>query len=299
MKKILSGQKTIEIYKDCDISGIDFIGYLVTTALCSSLGVDYSYINVKMVLDQDGRENTIYNGELLPLLIAQGFEKSAFYAVNQLTATRPNGRILTHATLAHLTNAKIDFGTVLNLRGNSNLKVEVDAKVGVFGATVTAASSYIMMDGIQAIGKQTEIPIYQVHGIPASVANFDVSIGDNCVKAVFVNTDEISITSAAAVLKSISIQSDRYNVDLDYSNLLVQRLHQFENLEEANARMQSFNLLPAEVDRLRIRLNLESASVDAGKNFIVTHSWVTNASIMNRYERRNQKHYANAYKKLK
>lgn len=273
------------------------IGAAADTAITTP-SVDWSKINAEITLTQDGVEHTIYNGKLQPVLIAASLLKSDYAMFQGISGNHAN--IVTLADASGVKEISSNggnffFGDIINLKGGDKIEVVITMDSDCYHATADSSVSFLTVEPVEGIGKQTTIPQWRVKPITDNDSNPKWDLGDNVTLVAIVNTDKTSILSADAVVDRVTLLSDKLEFKKLNSDMLLDRIALHSSITDANDRKQSFLLHSTdnggkELDKCSIELDVDTAEVVASKNFLVWRRFTTNQEIAKRYQEREVKH---------
>jgi hypothetical protein len=295
MITLIQGDKKRFDIQGQSIKAIQFDSTNVRTSGTAALCNDFGAVDVSIVLYQGGKETTIASGSLQPLAMASGFQNASWIQSFGLSATA----LLAGSTGSSFQSGMINFGGTINLRGNDKLTVEVRCNTGFLPANSNTSTSNLVVAGVEGIGLQWVTPKIQYQTIGNGESNFRQNIGDNCTSLHYVNIAEVSNLTAVQPISNLRIFSDRYNVNDSLTNLLSKRTQQFQTMGEASLRCSNFQLINQEVDDCRVELDLVSAQVTTGENYVVWSTFDTGEKQVQRAKRSKAKHTAKAMRKLR
>jgi hypothetical protein len=273
------------------------VGATADTAITTP-SVDWSKINIELTLHQDGVEHRIYSGKLLPVLVAQSLLKTDYEMFQGISANHANIKTLVDASGVKeisINGGNFYFGDIINLRGGDKIDCVITMDADCYHATADADVSFLTVEVIEGVGKQSVIPQWRILPITDNDGNPKYNLGDNVTMIALVNADKTSVLSADTVVDRVSLTSDRLQFKKLYSDLVLERIPMYPSIAAANDRYQSFivhtsDLGTPELDRVQLELDVDVTEVVASKNFIVWRTFTTNAEIARRYAERNFKH---------
>lgn len=269
---------------------------------------DLSKTILKVILHRDGQQHTICNDSLLPLVIeslyfnggfayTQGRGANDFIALNGATSNK-----LKMLPLA------IDFGTVLNIKGDDRLDVELIVNQETFlhpdtknTENVDFGQCYIQMDKTEGIGLEYRTPSIMTKSISPGESRYPLSLGDNVERITFINTlKDGAYKIQESPLETVQLSSDKLSFSDNLKELLAKRAMMFQAPELANARNHSFSLhMGTELDSAQLDLGFNPQYVAGGENYIVYRTFKTSAKLISQAKRREEKHNAHDVAKIK
>jgi hypothetical protein len=309
--RFLAGNSDKVVYKDVDISGIKFHHNLIAATAGTAINtpaLDWSKINVKILLHQRNKSISMYTGNLLVLLMSQAFFGADWEMISPVAnggAPKLNTTVANAAGVKQISTVtgKVDFGQVLNLRGSDYLEVTVNMDSQVYDSTVDSGVSYMLPIPQYGIGLQMSVPVFRSQVLTTADETPRVNIGDNCKKIFVLNTDKQGILATDQVVKNVRINSDRYKVNYTYEELINERVEQFESKAVSDDRSQNFvifnGLGDVEIDQANLELDLNISNVNTGKNYVFIVSYYTDFDMVNKALQRQQKHEDKFIKKMK
>tara|TARA_B110000902_G_scaffold57447_1_gene67210 strand:- start:247 stop:1149 length:903 start_codon:yes stop_codon:yes gene_type:complete len=296
MITLIQGEKKRFDIQGQSIKGLQFDTISIKSTSAADAFANLGAVDVSIVLYQGGTETTLCSGSLLPLVMASGFKNGHFLSaqgVAGLTTLVP-----TAGSMATLQPTSIDFGGVINLRGNDKMTVEVRCNTGFCTANQNAGSSNMTVSAVEGIGLQWVTPKIQYQTIGNGESNFRQNIGDNVVSIHYINTSITTDTATAQPITNIRLFSDRYNVNDSNNQLISKRGAQFETTGDSGLRKSSFEILDREVDDCRVELDLNPNNVATGVNYVVWRTFSTGLGQVKRAKKSRSKHQAKAMGKV-
>lgn len=281
MKIVNTGTENFTV-RDITVQRLMINAFIFTSALAA---VDFNKIRITCLLKRGGKNIQIFNGYLGVLVRESLFFSGYEYANNasQSIATAGNEYLIPLA---------IDLGSVINVKNDDELTVEMDLQAGWYGTGTTPANCYIDANWRQAIGVERVIPKINLETVKAGGGELKASLGDNVTRISVINTESAVISLAQARCTSLQIISDRYNISETFTQSLGRRSLQFDNVIVANLRYQSFTWLPeTEIDNVQFIAVYNSANVAASANYLVWRSYEYDMTVANRASLYDEKHY--------
>lgn len=209
----------------------------------NSYPIDLSKIRIKITLNRDNDQHTLYSGilsiaHMISTYLCGQFEfyLSAQYAIVNGSVEPPN----------YYLPIVVDLGGIINLDGDDNLQIEVNIQSGAYGGS--SASNYMLLDVEPAIGIERYIPFINAESVPSSTSTRDWHLGDNvgriCVLSLIAaptdnipNTNPVQKYIGSAIdekasfqyLQTSTISSDKYDRVAPLHELIDYRLTFFES----------------------------------------------------------------------
>lgn len=263
-----------------------------TAVLRTDLNTDL--VNVKAVLKRSGREFTLFQDTLTVLAMESNFFTSLFDYLSPASATSVRVILLAAATGVTekvMIPMSVDLGSSINLSGDDQLDLEINFASAAVAANCSIATSYIEFDYRESVGVEHVTPYIKSKSIAPGEQRLQQSLGDNITSVVLLNTDKTGVLDASAILASISLSSDKLNMNDNYVEILNKRFEQFKDVTIAGNRCQSFLLHKgAELDGCQVDATLIPGNITAGKNFLVTRSYYTDARLLAKADAVVEKH---------
>jgi hypothetical protein len=297
------GEKKSLSFQSADIRGIDLVSY--NTYGSSSGGgdgnvdgIDWNRVYVNITLNQDGRSTTICATTVKPLAQHLNYMSSGWdYCSNQQTSILYSGSG-GEAGDVQIANARVDFGCVLNLRGDDSLVVEVRVQSDCINGNWTT-DSYIEVDSIEGVGLQYTTPQFHTFAINGGESKFSHSIGDNCTA---VSLQNISTNPTGDYSNSpwqnARVFSDRYNINDDWGQLWSKRTTMFQTDAVATERHQSFCLSTETTDNTQVQLDLFPSNNNTNENYLCYSTFFTNKKLVAKASKRAEKHAKKSVEKV-
>lgn len=194
---------------------------------------------------------------------------------------------------------KVDFGQVINLANDDELRVEINFQPGALGADINSSTSYLEFDFIDDVGVGKLLPSITVNAIEGGQSQFPLSCGDFVSDIFFINLDKQDILLASAPIISFNMQSKEYSVNKDYLRMVAERNTLFETIATSSSRWQCFPLFanrmranPHPVSNCSILLQLTPANITSAQNYIVVRRFNVNNSVIANANRLEANHAA-------
>jgi len=297
------GEKKSLSFQSADIRGVDLVSYntygtSTGTGDSNVEGIDWNRVYVNITLNQDGRSTTICATTVKPLAQHLNYMSSGWdYCSNGQTAYTISGSGGSAGDIL-IANARLDFGSVINLRGDDSLVVEVRVQNDCINTNYTTAS-YVEVDVMEGVGLQYTTPQFHTFAINGGESKFSHSIGDNCTAISLQNIDS-SPTNMYSVSpwQNARVFSDRYNVNDDWGQLWSKRTAFFQTDAEATERHQSFVLSTETTDNTQVQLDLFPANNTTNENYLCYSTFFTNKKLVSKASSRAEKHAKKSVEKV-
>lgn len=282
--------------KNRTISGVNGYATMVHGTANTALQQGYfdmSKVQVKVTLKRGGREFTLAMDNLKVLAFESGFFSSQFEsfapsntASTPLVLLAPAVGVFSMGIVPWV----IEFGGPINVSGNDELLIEMQT-TGIWNSALNTTTSSFSFGDVETIGVEKYTPYIKSKSISPGDSTAIVDAGSNIMGVAFINFDKTTILSADACINSVQLNSDRVSMSLAYNELLTRRADQFNTAAAAALRSQSFYIAQAEeMDRVRVDLNLTSANITNGNNYIVTRNFYSDKRLFELGEVRSQVH---------
>lgn len=307
-RQIKNGTTETVVFKQMNIKALSLTGLIFgktnNTALGYSEGFDPQKIDIDIELNQRGKKTTIYKGELLPLLLIQAFFEKEWDKLHPINSNLKR----TVQTVKYDTSIKeeavqpmfIELGGVINLDGSDTLTVEVKVSSDALKTTADANTSYLLCEAIEGIGLQYMTPQYEATVISAQQNIFKEELGDDITSIAFINLDRVSDQKEDVVLKSFDLESDRLSLKDDSNIMFAKRHRSFEEGTDVSIRRQSYMLhFNQEIDKVHVRLDMDSTKVANGKNYLVVQRFKTDGKTIQKAQVKAEKHARKFERKVK
>lgn len=201
----------------------------------------------------------------------------------------------------------IDIGSPINVKGSDVLTLEASATNGWLTGSAST-STYISSSSIEFnwrddIGVETFIPKIVSQYIPAQQEKFKHEMGDNVTSIAVINVEGQPpagyVNDANAIIRHLSVNSDRYTMSDTIDRMLARRSVQFPMQNQSWWRGHSFYIdLNGEIDAASIELSLNAANVNTSKNAIVYRTYIIDAHTVHRAARMQAGHEAKNTEKV-
>lgn len=290
-----NGQKNLSVMNRT-IKGLTFFATLVHgTVNTAFLASDFTWQNVlaKVKLKRNGKEMQICNANLRDLSASSNYFQALFLQalstiVGSYVWVAQAGGVYAQA----ICPAKIDFGGVVNLRGNDELTATIQCLPGAFAATLNTSTSVLNADFEEGIGYEIATPQIDVFTLLESQTDHNLSLGSN-VKSIYVlNYDKTSYVTGENIINSVDMTSRFYSPSWLYGDLLTNQATQFDTIAEAKLRLQSFCLYRSEIALHGVELTLHAngSDVTASNNVVVSYKQNPSRELLNKSIKARQKH---------
>ena len=294
------GEKKSLTFSSTDVRGVNLTSYNVGvngpggggTGDPNVVGIDWSRVYINVVLNQNGKSTQICATSVKPLAQHLNFLNSTFdYSAN----AQAQGRYTELEPPTSIAQALLDFGSVINLRGDDSLVVELrvqsDAVSEQFSLT-----SYVEADVIDGVGLQYVTPKFETFAINGGESKFSHSLGENVSAVTLQNIATRPTTSFSFTpWQNARLFSDRYNVNDDWGQLWSKRNSLFEVRTE---RYQSFVLSLETTDDTQVQLDLFPLNNRTNENYLCYSSFDVCKTLVGEASRRAKKHEAKTIRKI-
>lgn len=302
MKNIKQGENDVLEIQNKNVRGLNILGVLTgaanNVAIGAAGGFDYSKVDINITLERFNSTFTIYNGDLLPLLLHSNFKLGEWDYNYPLTTAEKHLTTRAEDTSVKETAVQlgtIDFGGVYNLQGNDKLKVYVSIDGDAVDSDTDSSVSYLSLDYFEAEGLEVATPVFDLKAINAAENSINESLGSDVYQVTFINYDKQSILTADKVVKNYTINSSDFDISMDYTEMLAMRNKSFEDISKSITRNQCFLLydgmmIQDDIDNAHLNASLESGNVLVGQNWMVTQRFLTGSELIERaHKRQSQK----------
>lgn len=277
--KYLDGQEA-PVFKDpgfpTGIASRDLIG---------GEGLDLDKVHVNCLLFQDGKEITIFSGQLQPLAMESAFFDSEWDNCNPFFKT-----VYSKGANGFLQIASVDLGGIINLRDDDKIVLEVRVQGDAIKGFDN--SSYLDCDVVEGIGLQYTTPQITSQAVGNGESKYQHSVGDNTTAVTFINSDINSVDESTSPIVTARLYSDRYDVNDDWSDLVQKRVKQLTTNAQQDTRGASFSILNSPVDKCRVEFDLNPSQVNTSENYVIYRTFSTCATLVGKAKRRASKHMA-------
>ncbi len=297
------GEKKSLSFQSADIRGVDLVSYNIMGSSSASgdenvTGIDWNRVYVNITLNQDGRSTTICATTVKPLAQHLNFLQSGWdYCANQQQAFHYSGSGGDAGSI-YVANARLDFGCVINLRGDDSLVVEVRVQNDCINTQYTT-DSYIEVDAMEGVGLQYTTPQFHTFAINGGESKFSHSIGDNCTAISLQNISTSPTTLYTdSPWQNARVFSDRYNVNDDFGQLWSKRTSLFQTDAVTSERKQSFVLSTETTDNTQVQLDLFPSNNTTNENYLCYSTFFTNKKLVSKASSRAEKHAKKSVEKV-
>ena len=294
---IAIGEKKSLTFSSTDVRGItlnsyNFQGTSTGGGDPNIYTIDWSKVYINITLRQNGVSKTICATAVKPLAqhlnYFNGTWDSCANAQNAATLSLDqNGN--------RIQGCPLDFGCVINLRGDDSLVVEVRLQSDCISNNVSG-TSYVEADVIEGVGLQYSTPRFSTFAINGGESKFSHSIGDNaCLVSLQNIASQPSETADQSPWQNARLFSDRYNVNDDIGQLATKRVSMFPTEVYRN---QSFVLSAETTDSTQVQLDLFPTNNRTNENYLCYTTYDTDAKLVATAERRAKKHAKKSIEKV-
>jgi hypothetical protein len=293
------GEKKSLTFKSTDIRGVDLVSYNVQDNTGEGRGqgdpnvegIDWSRVYINITLNQGGHSHTIAATSVKPLAQHLNYLSNEFrYCANEQMVSDYDGD-------TKIGGATLDFGGVINLRGEDSLVVEIRVQSDCVNTNWSTTASYIEMDGLEGVGLQYTTPIFKTFAINGGESKFSHSIGENTTAVSIQNISSSPSTDKAySPWQNARLFSDRFNTNDDWGQLWSKRVSLFESAQDT--RYQSFVISLETTDDTQIQLDLFPLNNQTNENYVCYSQFLTNATIVRDASRRAKKHAEKSIQKI-
>lgn len=300
------GEKKSLTFASTDVRGISLVSYFTRlqgggdgtpvgggTGDPNVIGIDWSRVYINIVLNQGGKSTQICATTVKPLAQHLNFLNKGFdFCANYQTAQQYDS-----STGTDIGDATLDFGSVINLRGDDSLVCEIRVQSDAISSNYSAQTAYVEADVIEGVGLQYITPKFETFAINGGESKFSHSLGEN-VTAVSLQNISSSPTADynSSPWQNARLFSDRYNVNDDWGQLWSRRNQYFDGDFYRN---QSFILSLETTDDTQVQLDLFPTNNLTNDNYLCYSSYETSQKIVVEASRRSKKHEAKAIRKIK
>lgn len=288
------GEREVLEIKSKSIDGFTFIikarATTVNSAFSATL-LDYEKVIIKCTLSGRGKkDHVIYQGTAFPLFVSSCYFNAGF------------GQILDGTSAVTLPAAsgvdelaqqmfKVDFGTVINLKGDECISFEVYVPSGSGGTDVSEAESHVEFDVHEAVGYEYGTPEINAISLSNNQARIQKDLGDNVVDITFTNSDKTNILATNQVIETVTLTSDRLSYSDSQNELFTKRWSMFYDQTQADNRHQCYKLLNGEsIDDVSLDMSFTTTNVNSGKNYVVVKKLHTTKGHLARVQNYKDKH---------
>jgi hypothetical protein len=270
-----------------------------TTAATSFAGtlLKTEEVNVKATLKRKGKTHVIFNELLKPLLLATNFLNEGFSEVTGSGVVK----LLQAAGVKEERTQRLtlNFGTILNLKGDDLLIFEIKVPNSAVGTGVDVNTSSLYVNFDEAVGYEYGIPNITSRSITPNKTRVSESLGDNVHFVHLINMDKNSNLASDEVVTTVTMSSDRLDMNDDNNELECKRIQQFQTGGDSNSRNNSWQLHGGQqIDNVDLELTLVGTNVNASENFIVVTRMLVTADNLARVRAMKAKHSRSALAKI-
>jgi hypothetical protein len=268
------------------IDGFTFTPFLKAGVGGFNLGFEWvnsTAFQLKGVLRRGGQEITLFNETLKNLVLLSHLRNNVYYALD------PFGNGFVYQNLAStegILPMRFDFGGCLNLVGDDEFIISWQLNSGFFNPAVNidTAQSYISLDETETDEIEYITPITYTQVIEANQTNPTYSLGDNVLNIILANYDKPSFLTSEKVVNSLKLTSDKLSKDDSYNEIVTKAISYYPTIAEAGNRYQNWIVYQGveELDNVQLNLNLQTANVNASKNFVLVRRFITSSWLVTR-----------------
>lgn len=246
-----------------------------------------SSVFVRVILNRKNDRKEIVSGNLKTLVIESAMNSSV------LGMALENGEFvsLTDDTMGSvevgLLPLRIDFGAVLNLRGDDVLEVETSIEPSFVNSGVypdhklDEAKTWIEVSGNEAVGVETHIPFIGVAALTNSDNRLIKNLGSNVTRVSIISLDSTGYGYNKKVIKNVTLKADKVYINDNFEQLVLKQFNAFDTLGAPQKRAQNFNIYGGtELDDCQIDLSLHEERIQPGKNWLVWRYFYTDKEML-------------------
>lgn len=317
MRNFKFGSGDSQTYTSGNYQGIDLAAYLQQVSVnvaFSGQPIDWSKVQVKVILSRGGKSYDIVNDNALPLILSSGYYSTVFDE-SKYSGLTPYTRVLqaagASAKAIGLVSGKILFGDVINLGGDDSLRVELNSQTSALNTSNTDVTvSEVRWALIEGVGNAFSIPCVKTKAITSGLSSSDESLAGQVTKIFFINNDQGGVLATNQVVQSAQINSDKVNRTLNYEQLFTKRSQEIDYSGAAtnggpDGRGQSFNIFNRDTDlspmptseigdvrlnQVNVHLNFQSSVVNASANWIVWYGYYVDTKTASKALERKTRH---------
>nr|WP_319509393.1 hypothetical protein [uncultured Draconibacterium sp.] len=283
------------------IQGINFLVRLAKKSSNNEMGTDWfdlSSVFVKIKLLRNNKVYDIISTNLKVLAIESSFETSTLGMAieNGSYVDLLRKPVSSAGPEIKLLPLVFDLGSILNLRRDDKLSVEVNMQTGFLTDNAVAEDidengTYIEVSSVEAVGKEYQIPMVKIIPIGVGENRIEETLGSNVQKISYVNTDIKTYYEDQRVIRNFSVQSDKLYITDNYEQLIAKQFARFDNLASASSRAQCFNIYDGiELDDCRIDMDLFGERITSGNNYIIYRTFYTDVTMQKLAQVTNEIH---------
>lgn len=305
------GETKESTFRDCTIDGILVNVYMRNdTANDAIVFSDFlpQSVLLKVILYRNKKEITVVQNNLKIL--------GTYCTLKKGFTNWYRGNIITYPAVGVFSDkvilAKIDFGGCINVKEDDELYIEMTCGANAFTTRMNTGVSYVEFNPDFAIGYEKFTPMIKSKVVQAQENSQKFSIGDNCVKLAYLNFDLDNFSSQAIV--TASIQSTQWQASLNFFDLMNRHYnviqcantqYRYGNTQPVTAGNEAFPYLPVypqsviihegvldvtDLDNLQVDLSLNGPNIAASQNYVVSTTGISSMQLLDRAEKREQKH---------
>lgn len=196
-------------------------------------------VNIQVNLQRQGKTTPIVSGPLYAAALA-------------LDPTQLEGSSVQYST-GHTAGLYVDFGTVVNLKGNDQLQITVN------GAGLPATSNTVVSSEY-GVGVEEFTPSIVIFPVDKTRSNFTLPAFDNVSALTFIQT---AAPAAATVqlFTGINVQSDKWQANYNQFDNIALIAQQWDT---APSRTAFFAYVGEALDRCNVQFNINAAGTGNG-----------------------------------
>ena len=293
------GEKKSLTFASTDVRGISLVSYWSRasenggTGDSNVEGIDWSRVYINVVLNQGGKSTQICATTVKPLAQHLNFLNQSWL----FCANGQGGQPYDQNTGTSIGDAMLDFGSVINLRGDDSLVCEIRVQSDAVSSAVNPSTAYVEADVIEGVGLQYITPKFETFAINGGESKFSHSLGANVTAVTLQNiASRPQISFETSPWQNARLFSDRYNVNDDWGQLWSRRNQYFDG---DFYRYQSFVLSLETTDDTQVQLDLFPSNNTTNENYLCYTSYETCEKLVVEASRRSKKHEAKAIRKIK
>lgn len=292
------GEKKSLTFSSTDVRGINLVSYFTRGAGTGQgdpnvIGIDWSRVYINIVLNQSGKSTQICATTVKPLAQHLNFLNRGYeFSGNGQSSADYDTNIG-----SQIGEANLDFGSVINLRGDDSLVCEIRVQSDAINSNYDYPTAYIEADVIEGVGLQYITPKFSTFAINGGESKFSHSLGENVTAVTLQNISSNPTQSYNDTpWQNARLFSDRYNVNDDWGQLWSRRNQYFDGYFD---RHQSFVLSLETTDDTQVQLDLFPSNNVTNENYLCFTSYDTSEKLVLDASRRSKKHEAKSIRKIK
>lgn len=186
-----------------------------------------------------------------------------------------------------------NFHGVIDLQKGEKLVLKVNFASSALSAAVSTADTYIDVNEVtDQWSYETFTPTWDILNVQASESKVEKQFS-NLKDLVFINLDKTSVLAASAVITQATVNSKMMSYTDRYNDMLTRRASAFSSKEDADARLQCFDLYDGDISpNATVTLTTTSSNVNANKCFLVGCTAYTDARLVELANAKEKKHFA-------